>query len=112
DAGRVAAALVCDASKGVVTVWDGRTGCELFKQPCASPRAVALSRDGRLVAFGEGSTVRVYPVDGGPAVLESPLGLVHCIAFDPAGERVAAGHTGVVTVFGLDRGQALASCRS
>ncbi len=114
DGSRVAAATAADKEKGIreVRVWEVSTEQPLAqfgpaKAPVAQVHgAVALSPDGRRVAFDDyapnapageaaavGTHVRVCASAGGQQLLDLPAGdtIVLCLAFSPDGRLLAAG---------------------
>ena len=98
------------------SVWDARTGEELFALEGHSRwvLGVAVSRDGERLATGStDGTVRLWDAGSGreEAVLEGHPAAVQGVEFSPAGDLVAAYGTGGATVWRVSPEPAPASSR-
>jgi WD40 repeat protein len=96
--------------KPLFRVWDTATGKTLREFPCQGdgPSALALSRDGRLVAAADGGgTVKVWAVPGGEAIGKFPLQTqgAPCLAFSPDGKLLAVGGGPAVCLWDLRTGR-------
>ncbi|MCC6178679.1 MAG: TIR domain-containing protein [Chloroflexi bacterium] len=119
DDGRTVVAGECAApydsvcSRGAVRIWDAQTG-ELRGEPILSApglgSAVAISRDGRLIAWGgvDGS-IEAWDVVADRSVVRLPGGHsqeVFSLAFSPDGALLASGSRDTnVVLWDLERGQ-------
>jgi WD40 repeat protein/uncharacterized caspase-like protein len=88
---------------GTLRLWDSTTGRQLDEQPdFGSASALALSRDGKLLAAAVGNRVVLAQLPDGKRqeLTREGAGKICCVAFDSAGRRLAAvDQQGVVFVW-------------
>src|SRR5262249_23139761 len=101
--------LITGTSKGHVRVWDLKKGVILrtFAEPMEanilSPGGLALSPDGKSVAYGAKKALIVVEVATGKTTHTRPIDwTVHSIAFSPDGKHLAAGGDKAVVVYNFD----------
>jgi RNA polymerase sigma factor (sigma-70 family) len=84
--------------EGSVCVWEFATGRLLRQFPghYGENRAVALSPDGKTLAFGQDKVIHLHDLASGREVrrLISPVGGTEGLTFSPDGKSLASGHSG------------------
>jgi WD40 repeat protein len=114
DGSLIAAAAPVAEGKGILVVWDGKTGKRLF-QHAVSAKALAFSPDKAfLAAADDQGRVTIWSLPHGKHVdtIEATRMTIHCLAFGPDTRLLAVGGSGgTLTVWDWRRQQPLSECR-